>query len=69
MATGKPTRDNHKDATMSSNKEAETQPPGGAQAPISSEALLKGNNEIEILHENQIYRLRRTSKGKLIMTK
>lgn len=37
--------------------------------PISSSSLLNGRAEIQIVHEGEIYRLRRTSKGKLIMTK
>ncbi len=36
---------------------------------ISSVTLLNGRTEIKIEHEGEIYRLRRTSKGKLIMTK
>lgn len=36
---------------------------------IDSEALLTGRNEVFIRHEGEIYRLRRTSRGKLIMTK
>ncbi len=35
----------------------------------SSQVLLAGRNEIEIEHNNAIYRLRLTSLGKLILTK
>ncbi|CAN7351160.1 hemin uptake protein HemP [Rhizobacter sp. LjRoot28] len=31
--------------------------------------LLAGDDEIEIQHDTQVYRLRRTSLGKLILTK
>jgi hemin uptake protein HemP len=36
---------------------------------VSSRDLLGGRVEIEIEHDAQIYRLRRTSLGKLILTK
>lgn len=36
---------------------------------VSSRELLGGAVEIEIEHDAQIYRLRRTSLGKLILTK
>lgn len=36
---------------------------------IQSHEILGGAVEIEIAHESQIYRLRRTSLGKLILTK
>lgn len=36
---------------------------------LSSQQLLGAANEIEIEHEGAIYRLRRTSLGKLILTK
>ena len=42
--------------------------PAGQDA-IGSEALLRGRNEILIRHGAEIYRLRSTSKGKLILTK
>lgn len=42
-----------------------------APAPrrIDSEALFAGAVEVEIEHHAQVYRLRRTSLGKLILTK
>lgn len=42
--------------------------PAGQEA-IGSETLLRGRNEILIRHGAEIYRLRSTSKGKLILTK
>lgn len=36
---------------------------------IESQALFKGQVEIEIEHFSQVYRLRQTSLGKLILTK
>jgi len=37
--------------------------------PIDSQALFDGQVEIEIEHFSQVYRLRQTSLGKLILTK
>ena len=36
---------------------------------ISSDALLSDRGRLEIVHENEIYRLTRTKNGKLILTK
>jgi len=36
---------------------------------LSSEQLFAGRREIEIEHTGQVYRLRLTSMGKLILTK
>ena len=36
---------------------------------LSSEQLFAGSSEIEIQHGDAVYRLRRTSLGKLILTK
>ena len=52
----------------------ETQPqapqmPSRAPSPLNSAALLKGREEIEIAHQGETYRLRRTRQGKLILTK
>lgn len=58
-----------KDERMSANETSDTESGGENLTPISSETLLKGHNEVMIRHEDQIYRLRRTAKGKLIMTK
>ena len=42
----------------------------GEEKPrITSEALFGGAREILIEHEGEVYRLRHTSKGKLILTK
>ena len=46
-------------------------PPGPAAAAVamSSEALLRGNGELLIDHHGTLYRLKKTSSGKLILTK
>lgn len=36
---------------------------------VTSEELLQGGTEVVIRHAGETYRLRRTSKGKLILTK
>ena len=36
---------------------------------ISSDVLLSDKGRLEIVHENEIYRLTRTKNGKLILTK
>lgn len=44
--------------------------PAAAPRRIRSDALFEGTAvEIEIEHQQQVYRLRRTSLGKLILTK
>lgn len=48
---------------------AETQPGLPALRRVDSQALLGAAQEIEIVHAGQIYRLRRTALGKLILTK
>ncbi|ANB03287.1 hemin uptake protein HemP [Ectothiorhodospira sp. BSL-9] len=42
--------------------------PGGKD-PLSSRCLLKGRRQLQIEHLGEIYTLRLTSKGKLILTK
>jgi hemin uptake protein HemP len=43
--------------------------PAAARREITSTELLGGAREIHIRHANEIYTLRQTSKGKLILTK
>jgi hemin uptake protein HemP len=43
--------------------------PGSPLRRIDSQALLGAAQEIEIVHAGQVYRLRRTALGKLILTK
>jgi hemin uptake protein HemP len=38
-------------------------------APLRSEDVLKGAREVVILHGTEVYRLRLTTNGKLILTK
>ena len=44
-------------------------PAAHGTTPIPSESLLRGATEILIRHGEEIYRLRATSKGKLLLTK
>ena len=37
--------------------------------PLDSAALLGSKDEVEIIHQGETYRLRRTRQGKLILTK
>ncbi|WP_425260660.1 hemin uptake protein HemP [Rubrivivax sp. RP6-9] len=68
---------------MTTHPPAPKTPPAGAGAApapaarlpqpglrrLSSSELLGGRTEVEIEHEAQVYRLRRTAMGKLILTK
>jgi hemin uptake protein HemP len=45
------------------------QPPAGACKTVTSHELFKGSRELLIEHGGCQYRLRQTSKGKLILTK
>ena len=40
-----------------------------APRPLDSSALLGSRGEVEIVHQGEIYRLRRTRQGKLILIK
>lgn len=44
-------------------------PPAAEMPRWTSEALLHGGHQAEIAHGDQVYRLRLTSLGKLILTK
>ena len=51
---------------------SQTSPQRGRQdeaPPIDSRSLFAERSEIRILHEGQIYRLRATKNGKLVMNK
>jgi hemin uptake protein HemP len=43
--------------------------PANARRMTSTRELLGGGNEVQIEHNGEIYTLRQTSKGKLILTK
>jgi len=43
--------------------------PNSVPPRLNSESLLGGSREIEIEHAGQVYRLRLTALGKLILTK
>jgi len=43
--------------------------PVRARRVITSEELLAGGREVDIRHADEVYTLRQTSKGKLILTK
>lgn len=62
------------DQAPRSPSEAKAAPDGAAPVPkaprlLASAALFGGVNEVVIEHQGDLYRLRRTSKGKLILTK
>jgi len=44
-------------------------PPPPAVPRLDSQALLRGQVEVEIVHGQEVYRLRHTRAGKLILTK
>ena len=59
-------------ATIVASDEAGSRSTGMTTATprvVTSEALLRGDAQLAILHEQQIYFLRRTRYGKLILTK
>ena len=63
-----------RDPAADSQPEATAGAPGGAGLPtaprmVSSDALLRGDSQLAILHEHTLYYLRRTRFGKLILTK
>jgi len=41
----------------------------GPAMPVQSDALLKGNKVVQIMHNGEAYQLRATRHGKLILTK
>jgi len=43
--------------------------PAAPQRPLDSAMLLGNRGEVEIAHQGETYRLRRTRQGKLILTK
>ncbi len=47
----------------------EEAPPTPAVKQIASEDLFDGSREIVILHNGEVYRLRITARGRLILTK
>jgi hemin uptake protein HemP len=51
------------------NQPLQTIPPEGPPATFTSEELFRGTREIWIEHGGEQYRLRITSRGKLILTK
>jgi hemin uptake protein HemP len=52
--------------TKNAERPLRTAPP---QVPLDSSALLGTQGEVEIIHQGETYRLRRTRQGKLILTK
>lgn len=54
-------------ATHATDAAARSVPVAGA--PLDSSILLGAKGEVEIAHEGETYRLRRTRQGKLILTK
>ncbi|KDE39960.1 MAG: hemin uptake protein HemP [Nitrincola lacisaponensis] len=63
---------NNQSSANGNVEQQQTAPLIGSQdgsSRVSSESLLAGNGRLEIVHENEIYRLSRTKNGKLILTK
>ena len=58
-----------RDASTRQRSAAASSPPGAPLRRINSRELLGAAQEIEISHTGQIYRLRLTALGKLILTK
>ena len=50
-------------------KESRVADPAVAPSRVCSDGLLGASRELEILHQGEVYRLRRTRQGKLILTK
>ena len=66
------TKDSMVSAEMLAGAAAKPEPQLRALAPrrmTSTRELLGGGNEVQIEHNGEIYTLRQTSKGKLILTK
>lgn len=57
------------DAAVEVAVQAEQKRTPHARRQIESSQLLAGTNELQIDHHGEIYTLRQTSKGKLILTK
>lgn len=58
-----------KNTTLSSPSTPSAETATDTTRSINSQNLLQGHQEVCIKHENQIYRLRVTRQGKLILTK
>jgi hemin uptake protein HemP len=63
----KPARENH--GTESSRESHYMEAVKRKRIEYSSEQLLQGNREVIFVHTGHEYRLRHTSKGKLILTR
>lgn len=57
------------DSPNPSDSKSETADPPAPPRVVTSESLLEGRTEILITHGNEVYRLRRTRNGKLILQK
>ena len=63
-----------REMTADAPQAEEPQGPSGCEipaslAPLCSEQLLQGRKVVEITHNGEVYRLRATRLGKLILTK
>lgn len=58
-----------KPATQADPQLRTTTRPNDGTDVLDSAALLGSRNEVEIAHQGETYRLRRTRQGKLILTK
>ena len=64
-------RGNHDNPSPAAGKAVTVPAIGALRTPrmVSSDALLRGDAQLAILHEQTLYYLRRTRFGKLILTK
>ncbi len=71
MNPGEPAADrqSHPAGQAGASNAPEPVPGSGAARRFDSTALFAGAQEVEIVHDDAIYRLRRTALGKLILTK
>jgi hemin uptake protein HemP len=59
----------HSDAQMALANHTESSAPSPISAALPSEKLLRGQKQVEILHNGNLYKLQATKLGKLILTK
>jgi hemin uptake protein HemP len=67
-ASGKPAHGGIPSATAQSHPQAPART-AIQRRQVTSADLLAGGNELQIEHHGEVYTLRQTSKGKLILTK
>jgi hemin uptake protein HemP len=65
--SARPNAKDTQETPPSSDRQPETSP--AARRVLRSEDILAGQREVQILHEGEMYRLRVTRRGKLILQK